>query len=105
MSFSDSFTEALAVPFSGNWDCFDLMEQLFRFSFNLAEPRISDSNHLCGERLVSGKNGDWNIWFVLKQTYLCVDNSGKPQFADRLSHRGNPCFFVLDFCLRAKIRA
>src|SRR5439155_11451527 len=45
--------------------CFDLMEQLFRFSFNLAEPRISDSNHLCGERLVSGKNDDWNIWFQL----------------------------------------
>ena len=37
--------------------------------------------------------------------YLCVDNSGKPQFADLLFHRGNSCFFVLDFCLRAKIRA
>src|SRR5439155_17157993 len=37
---------------------------------------------------------------VLDGEILCPDESGKPQFADLLFHRGDPCFFAFDLLIR-----
>lgn len=37
---------------------------------------------------------------VVDGEIVCVDDSGRPQFADLLFHRGDPCFFAFDLLIR-----
>jgi bifunctional non-homologous end joining protein LigD len=101
------------VPLRSRTVPFDHPDWLFELKYDGFRALACIENGRC--RLVS-RNGhrfstfsDLEKWIeasvptrnaVLDGEIVCVDDTGRPQFADLLFHRGDPCFFSFDLLIR-----
>jgi bifunctional non-homologous end joining protein LigD len=100
------------VPLRSQTTPFDYPDWLFELTHDGFRALACIENGRC--RLVS-RNGhrfsafsDLERWIeasvpsvaVLDGEIVCVDDTGRPQFADLLFRRGDPCFFSFDLMIR-----